>query len=824
MSVIGSNILAGASGQGGDYTIARSLRFRSSASGRLSRTPASTGNRQIYTFSAWVKRGLLSGSASYNLFSSPQGANDWLVFGFREDTIYYDVSWTTSANRIIAESVNRFRDPSAWYHVVLSVDTTQATNTNRIRIYVNNQQVTSYTYDVGSGYIAQNANTSINTTNNHGIGFRIDDNDLYYDGYIGEVNFIDGQALTPSSFGATNASTGVWQPKRYAGTYGTNGFYLPFTDNSALTTSSNVGLGKDFSGNGNYWTTNNISITAGATYDSMTDVPTLTSATASNFATLNPLGDTNASQTVTDGNLTHTSSTNWLLAYSTIAMQSGKFYAELTVTDASNINIGIISTSGSSIVNANTANSGYAGKYSDGYGWVNNFGTTYKITNNVDTSYGTAPSNGDVIMIAFDATNGSLYFGRNGTWFNSSNPATSTSPAFSSIPMTVDYYFASGMENANGSWNFGQRPFAYTPPTGFVALNTFNLPTPTIGATASTQANKYFDTVTYAGNGSTQTIGGFNFSPDFVWVKERSSTSGHVLFDTVRGVQKYLETNASAAEGTDSSTLTAFNSNGFSVGSSGAMNQSSQTYVGWCWDANGTGVTNTSGSITSTVSANTSAGFSVVTYTGNAATSATIGHGLGVAPKMLIVKNRQTAVTSSNDWNVYFASLGTGYLILNSTNAYNSGTNRWNGTNPTSTVFSVGGDSAHCNNEAINYVAYCFSEVAGYSKFGSYTGNGSTDGPFVFTGFRPRWIMVKRSSSTSDWFIIDTARNTYNEALTSLFANASNADYTLTTGGFDIVSNGFKLRVGSGFNPNASGETYIYMAFAENPFKYSLAR
>jgi hypothetical protein len=312
-----------------------------------------------------------------------------------------------------------------------------------------------------------------------------------------------------------------------------------------------------------------------------------------------------------------------------------------------------------------------------------------------------------------------------------------------------------------------------------------------------------------------------------VWLKTRSTAFFHQVHDSVRGASAgALYTNATNAE--DSSyPITSFNSDGFTLGNSAALiadsfasqNFSGTTMVSWNWRGGGTGVSNTDGSITSTVSANTSAGFSVVTYSGTGS-NATVGHGLGVAPKMIIVKRRNT----SQSWAVYHDSIGaTKNLYLDLTDAAATATAPWNDTSPTSTVFSVG-TSAATNSGSGTYVAYCFSEVAGYSKFSSYVGNGSSDGTFIFTGFKPRWIMVKRSSATSDWFIIDTARNTYNEATTSLFANASNADYTLTTGGFDIVSNGFKLRVGSGFNPNASGETYVYAAFAEHPFKYSLAR
>jgi hypothetical protein len=368
--------------------------------------------------------------------------------------------------------------------------------------------------------------------------------------------------------------------------------------------------------------------------------------------------------------------------------------------------------------------------------------------------------------------------------------------------------------------NFGQRPFAYTPPTGFVALNTFNLPTPTIGATASTQANKYMDATLYTGNGSTQTVtnsGGMQ--PDFVWYKSRvSSIYNHGLFDSVRGTTKQLFSNTTGAEGTFSG-VTAFNSNGFSLGSDAGGNNNTDNYVAWQWRAsNATAVTNTAGSITSTVSANTSAGFSVVTYTGTGA-SATIGHGLGVTPAMIIFKNRGSAF-NWRVWHKSLSNLAQSYLSLNLTNAATTDASIWNNTAPTSTVFSVGAD-ASVNESAKSSVAYCFSEVAGYSKFGSYTGNNSTDGPFVFTGFRPRYVMIKRTDSTSSWAIFDTSRNTFNVTDNNLFANLSDAESTFTV--LDILSNGFKIRTTLA-GSNASGGTYIYMAFAENPFKYSLAR
>jgi hypothetical protein len=331
---------------------------------------------------------------------------------------------------------------------------------------------------------------------------------------------------------------------------------------------------------------------------------------------------------------------------------------------------------------------------------------------------------------------------------------------------------------------------------------------------------------TYTGTGAAltvaNTVNGTSFQPDWVWVKGRSGATDHALYDVLRGATKQLESNNTAAETTEATGLTAFGSTGFTVGALAQMNTSAATYVAWQWKANGAGVTNTSGSITSTVSANTTAGFSVVTYTGTGS-AATVGHGLGVAPSMIIVKQRNSAA----DWVVKHASLSSNdaTLILNNTSAstvYSPSV--WNNTAPTSTVFSIGTNSA-INTNTNTYVAYVFAAVAGYSAFGSYTGNGSTDGTFVYTGFRPRFILIKCSSNSTSstvWTIFDTSRSPYNASVNELYPNLSAAE-GVDSSGIDILSNGFKPKRNSEY-ANLSGWTYIYMAFAENPFKYSLAR
>jgi hypothetical protein len=698
-----------------------------------------------------VKRGVLSAI-------SP-------LFG---DGVKFLANDTLTAGSLTTTAV--YRDPSNWYHVYVS----------NLGLYINGALIGAVTTSA-----LTNPKIASNGTN-------------YFDGELAEFNFINGATPAVTAFGLFDSLTGVWKHAKYTGSYPTGSSYLPFTDNSALTTSSNVGLGKDFSGNGNYWTTNNISITAGTTYDSMLDVPTLTSATAANFAVLNPLF--NSSVTVSAGNLNAAvPGAGYQNSVSTIAFPtSGKFYFEVT----------IVSNGGS----GNNQQMGITalplGVYNFGLDCFATSGTSARKVNNNTVGadlYGPV-SNGTIFGVAVDATNGKAYIAVNNTYIDSSSPTGGTG-GYSMTSGQQYFAYFNGYSSGVNAYNFGQRPFTYTPPTNFVALNTYNLPTSTI-----VKGNTVMDATLYTGTLLSNAItNAAAFKPDLVWIKSRSAATDHKWTDSVRGVTKALASNSTNAETTDVQGLTAFNTNGFTVGTNTDYNNLAATYVAWQWQAGqGSTSSNTNGSITSTVSVNASAGFSVVTYTGTGA-NATVGHGLGVAPSFIIVKNRSSALA----WPVYTSYYGKDAVLqLESTSGGIAAANYWGTANPTSSVFGVG-TASQLNGSGNSLVAYCWTPIAGYSAFGSVSTNGAADNAFVYTGFLPRFVLLKRTDSTSNWYIWDTARNTFNVFGNELYPNLSNAEASATD--LDILSNGFKLRSAS-----FSG-TWIYAAFATNPFKNSLA-
>jgi len=773
------------------FKVEKSLRFRKSVNAYLSRTLNSTST--TYTVSAWVKRGLLSGY-QYIFASGPNSASDDKGVAF--DTSTNQIYAFNSSTQGLSTAV--FRDPAAWYHVVMSVNSGTAT------VYVNN---------VNTGI----SHTSMALGTNGRIG-RFNDSSSAndFDGYMSEVYLIDGQALTPSSFGATDKD-GNWSPIAYTGTYGQNGFYLNFKDATSTTT-----LGYDYSGNGNNWTPNNLSVTAGTTYDSMIDVPSDqsdgTANNRGNYCTINPLLDLQTQATYSEGNLKLTTSpsggfTMRMLAKGTMQIPStGKWYFTMT----GNTNMNLTNDTGNR-AQYGTAISDTQVRYTSG-------GTVLLNGNEYATVASFSATDEVGMAIDMDASTVAIY--KNGALQNT---------VFSAITSGFTYYPMllpdSSSTAAVGTFNFGQRPFTYAPPSGFKTLNTFNLPEPTIK-----QPNKYFDAKLWTGDATTpkQVVTGLAFQPDFIWTKARTIATQHALYDAVRGVGsgKILLTDTTDAEGGTGGTsdatygyMSAINSDGFTTtkGSSATnyfFNNSGQTYVAWNWNAGGSTVTNTTGTITSQVRANPTAGFSIVTWTGTGST-ATVGHGLGATPAMIIVKRRNAG---SSGWSVYFTTLSAGYILsLQSTNGQASSPARFTTTLPTSSVFSIGTDS-DLNASGGTYVAYCFAEIAGYSKFGSYIGNGSADGTFIYTGFRPKFILYKQSSASGEyWHLQDSSRSPTNGIVLDLYPNLSNAEYTYSPAMADFLSNGFKFRTDNSAW-NGSGATYIYAAFAEAPFKYSRAR
>ena len=796
MSGFHNNALIGAGSSG--YQIERSLRFNSPDTAYLNRTPASAGNRKTWTWSGWVKRSVLgTGLRLFNAYSGDENNTTEVGFNSSNQIDFSNVISGTQGNGFYGATSAVFRDVSAWYHIVYAIDTTQSTAAAALKVYVNGVQQTLGASSYGGG---TNQNTFVNNTNVHRIGQTAPPNSGYFNGYLTEVNFIDGQALTPSSFGEINPATGVWGPKKYAGTYGTNGFYLKFADNSGTTSTT---LGKDSSGNGNNWTPNNFSVTAGVGNDSMIDTPTPYVDGGNgrgNYPTWNPL---NAVQSqLVEGNLLSQalgSSTNVVTTFPT--PRTGKWYAEMPLGLSPNINWPMV-MGVSDGIGGNT----YCRLYTDWSAFAI-FKSLNGTTSSVTPS-GSFPANGDILKIAYDADNGRIWLGLNANWYGNSgsltgNPSTGTDPTLSGATAKEMY---PNHSNANGPaqqayLNCGQRAFAYTPPTGFLALNTQNLPEPSIK-----KPNQYMDATLFNSTNSSQNvINAGSMQPDLVWLKERPAAGNHYILDAIRGPANLLYPNAPAAEGSAPGFVTSLNSNGFTVNGN-LVYTNGNSVVAWQWKESAT------------------PGFDIVTYSGNS-TTRTIAHSLGVTPSMMIVKSRTLA---GSNWYVYHQSIGnTGALGLNLTSATITSANFWNNTSPTSSVFTVSGASNEINGTGYTYVAYLWSEVAGFSKFGSYTGNGSTNGQFVHCGFRPRWILTKRTDTAGEWVIFDTSRNTYNQSQKWLLPNTSNAegdDGGVAPGKqMDVLSNGFKFR-GTSVGVNASGSTYIFAAFAESPFKYSLAR
>ena len=783
-------IRAGASGTG-DYEIKRSLRFNSADSANLSRTLSSDGNRRLWTWSGWLKLGKQPSGQRF-IFSQRTSSSNQCNIQYSENGRFRFESGGGKGN---AFTQGQFKDPSAWYHLIVTLDSDNTTANDRIIIYVNGErQGLDISPTISTG------DHGINNNNAQVLGREADTNSLEYDGYMAEIHFIDGARKQPSDFAETDAVTGEYKPIKYTGTYGSQGWYYNFSDNSNTTAST---LGKDYSGNGNNTTPSNISVSSGSGNDSLEDTPT------NNFSTLNPIAgyETNFEES-TNGNLDFSLS-HGEFGFSTFEIPtSGKWYAEVVFTTHASGRCGI--------TNLNKKND-------TKWNGIDNLGGEIRVDDSVvQSGISNTIGNNKIVGIKVDRDAGTIAWEVDGS-------AAGSAVNISSMSDPNNLVFAVGRNSSGGSAptgfvNFGQRPFSHLP-TGYKALNSQNLPEPTIP-----KGDKYFDTALWTGNsnsngdGNSQNITGFDFSPDWVWGKPRSTSHFHTWVDTVRGAGNLLFSNSTVVEETNVTAISAFLSNGFTVGDQGnALNNNGQTYVGWVWDTGSTTVTNTNGTISTSVRANTTAGISIATWTSDGQGSPTsLGHGLGVRPDFLIIKNRTGSSGNWQCWSPTFSNATNDFISLNLDDGkQTAGAAMWGTMNSTVVNFRHSANSSNGN----TMVGFFFSNVEGFSKSGAYIGNGNSNGSFVFTGFRPAWIMVKRTSGSENWAVWDSVRDSGVNPNGFLLRPDSSTDEggNVTAHQIDILSNGFKLR-NSDTKGNGSGSTYVYLAFAENPFKYARAR
>ena len=797
-----------------EHQIANSVRlYRGGANSgsKLTRTPSSTGtSRRIYTLSTWIKRGgsgelgqLMTAQESSTtnyvdeLVLRPSGENEALAF-YGKGGNAGGASLKTNAS---------LRDHSAWYHIMVAVDTTQGTDTNRVKIYINGELQTL----ASTTYPAQNYDGGWGNNREMAIGWGTGANNGYpYDGLMAETIYIDGTAQAVTDLG--ESKNGVWIPKDPSGlTFGDNGFWLKYESSSDL--------GNDSSGNNNDFSVTNISA-----HDQMTDTPTFNSSSnGGNFPTYNPLLKPPSGLTLAEGNLkaTLTSNntgimTNWQVPV------TGKWYWEVDVDNIASghgVYIGVMPANTDLTINQESNNLGLVYYSANGN----------SILKGTRSSYGDTWDTGDIISIAVDRDADTIQFYKNGSgqgtidissldkeFFCYMGNTGGTGSCRTILNFGQDGTFAGEVTAGGNSDTNGYGNFKYSVPSGYSALCTGALTLPSEIDPASTDDNfpqKLFTALTYSGDGGgSQTTG---FQPDLVWVKRRDGDQGHGLWDSTRGTTKVLNSDSNGAEGT-SSGLTAFNSNGYTMGT--YYNQSGNTYVSWSWRANGGSTSSGSGDLTSTHQVDPSGGFSIVKATGDGGSGdKTVTHGMSAAPDCILAKSLDT----TSNWDTYWSDgLTSGYgLRLNTTDNQLSG--RWGTVN--SSIFTVKYNYTWLDSN--DYIYYCFRNIEGYIKVGTYTGNADNDGVFVYTGFKPAWMLL-REVAVDNWGIYDNKRIGQNNDSGSgnavLYADEGYDEENQASRAIDILSNGFKLRT-SNATFNASG-TYVFLAMAHNPFKYALSR
>ena len=802
-----------------DYEIEKSVRLTNQDTGYLQiDNDGSTGSRTTWTISMWVKM-IAQGEVMYLWEGGETDSNTNRIFARFSDIGLLRVS---EASTVRLETTQKFVDPASWHHFVFKCDTTNSTADDRFQIFHNGELITDY----GTrNNFSQNDNVGIGKAEKITLGYTHVDSTLPFDGYFSEVHYVDGTALNASSFGSTDGTWGHWKPKKYGGSYGTNGFFLEFKQTGTSQNSS--GIGADTSGNDKH-----LAVSGIASHDVMLDNPT------NNFSVIASNGYQCATAFRDGGLLVRDSGT--ALGLSTIRPTSGKWYWEVDLDGryAGSPYWGAFFSPDDEDGDSNDYDASSEANvkivsYSGGSNFITIEGGT------LNASHGTWPAD-HIWGFAYDVDAGKLWISKNGDFtavgVSGSNPATATNPAATGLPkhcipafgpigststtynafvranFGADGTFAGAQTSGGQSDDNGYGDFKYDVPAGFLSICTKNLPEPAV------KPQEHFNTVLYTGNATARSITGVGFQPDFVWNKTRSANQNNFLYDAVRGASKDLRSNQVGTEGT-SDAVTAFNADGFSVGSGNDGNENNTTYVNWNWKANGSGSANTDGSINSTVSANTDAGFSIVAYTGNTTAGATVGHGLSKAPEVIITKSR----AGTTGWLFgHESTTWEKYLVLNTTAAKSDQTSIWNDTAPDASVFTLGSDTF--GNSANTRIAYCWHSVEGFSSIGKYNGNGSADGPFVYTGFRPAWIMYKSEDDADVWTIVDNKRDPFNSESQKQLRPDDSATETARTGGvhdIQFCSNGFKVSHAGDAAINNNGSDFIYMAFAETPLKYA---
>lgn len=780
----------------------------------LTRTPSVAGNRRTFTISQWMKFPLNNLNQKFYSTSAGAGTSNrsffWMIAAdYLQCGAYYS-SGGGWQNYI--DTLPLLRDTNNWYHLMCAIDTTQSNASDRIKIWVNgNLQAIR-----NSAYPTQNFEYDVNHTTQQWIGSAGgsggNSQSEYVNAYMNDFFLIDGLALTPSTFGKNDSRrNNQWVPKHptaiisainIAGGFGNNGVYLPLNDST--------NIGKDMSGNSRNWTPTNFS-NADVVKDNVHN----------NFCTLNILSRESSPQAFgSNGGLSITGGND---CFGTLAFSSGKWYFESKRTNnTESFHIGWIDATDSiKSTNPWQTQACVAMWRNDGYFSYN--------ANSVGDNGGILIDNGSIIGCAIDHDNKIATFYKDGTLIKTINYSSYPAASFTAITPWIR-----NNDNVTGEYNFGQGfhswvtnsytdangkgKFQYQPPSGFLALCEDNLTDPTNLAAKS--PSSYFKAFTFTGNSSNgNVITGLPFKADLLWFKNRTLTDYPNIFDSVRGAPYRIFPNDNQVENNSTTTLVSFNSNGFTLNSNTNVNGTSM--IAYCWKASNTTVSNTNGSVTSTVSVSTDAGFSIVKYnTGSNSGVYTVGHGLNKAPEFILLKGGYDSNTYN--WECYHTSIGpTVRLKPNSLDGQESQQGPWNNTTPTSTIFTQNNLSNSWYGANKNCIAYCWTSIEGFSRFGKYIGTGSTDGPFVYTGFKPAFVIIKRvDSGSTDWCLLDSTRNTYNVVSNQIRNQAIAED----TGGefVDFYSNGFKPR-NNASDKNASGGTYVYAAWAESPFDFSNA-